>query len=364
MVKFNKRILVAPLDWGLGHATRCIPVIRLLIQFGCDVYIATSGQQEILLKNEFPDIKFLHLPGYQVQYGKRGVMLRLLRQIPVIRRHIFTENAWLQQVMHTYRFDGVISDNRYGLYHTKIPSVLITHQLNLQLPRWATFMHSTVQKILFEHIEHFSECWVPDIPEFETSLSGALGHPKKVPQIALKYIGWLSRFTHNQTFPKREDAILISLSGPEPQRTLLEEKILEQVPTVETPIWLVRGLPGENSTPLVPENVTVYNHLNATAFQELMMRCKLLISRSGYSTLMDAMVLGCPIACVPTPGQTEQEYLSQWLNEQGWAISQTQETFSLSAIIGHSLKKSDGNKPPVKNKLLFLVIENWLNRMS
>ena len=362
-MKINKRILVAPLDWGLGHATRCIPLIRTLQKLGCEVWIATSGKQEILLKEECPGAHFLYLPGYGVQYGKRGVMLRLLRQIPVIRRHIFTENAWLQQAIREHAIDGVISDNRYGLYSKVVPCVLITHQLALQMPRWANFFFGRgVQQMLYDHIEHFGECWVPDLPEKDRSLAGAMSHPAKLPNIGVRYIGWLSRFKMPINPPKKEDAILISISGPEPQRGMLEEMVLRQIPVLKGKYWLVRGIPGNdnNAIPEVPENVTVYNHVPAQKMQELMLSCSLLVSRSGYSTLMDALVLGTPIACIPTPGQTEQEYLSKRLAEKGWSVSLKQEHFNLEELVSKA-KGMQGLPVAISDQMLLeSVISEWV----
>lgn len=363
-MKINKRILVAPLDWGLGHATRCIPVIRILQKLGCEVWIASSGKQEILLREECPDARFLYLPGYGVQYGKRGVMLRLLRQIPVIRRHIFTENAWLQQAIREHKIDGVISDNRYGLYTTEVPSVLITHQLALQLPRWANiFFRSGVQQMLYHHIEHFGECWVPDLANPDQSLAGAMSHPVTLPNLPVRYIGWLSRFQRPEFPPGREETVLISLSGPEPQRSILEEMVLKQITATERKFWLVRGIPGDEAIPAVPENVSVYNHVPAEKMQELMLRCSLLISRSGYSTLMDAMVLGTPLACIATPGQTEQEYLSKRLKEKGHAVSQQQEHFNLAGIIEESKQTEAPATIPALNIETEKVIVAWLHRI-
>jgi uncharacterized protein (TIGR00661 family) len=362
-LKINKKILVAPLDWGLGHATRCIPVIRILQKSGCEVWIATSGKQEILLREECPEAHFLYLPGYGVHYGKRGVMLRLLSQLHVIRRHIFTEHAWLQQAIREHDFDGVISDNRYGLYSREVPSVLITHQLALQLPRWAAFLRFGVQQMLYDHIEHFSECWVPDLPEKGQSLAGAMSHPAALPKMPVRYIGWLSRFQMPENQPKREDAVLISISGPEPQRGILEEMVLKQIPGMKGYFWLVRGIPGNDEMPVVPENVTVYNHVAADKMQELMLHCSLLVSRSGYSTLMDAMVLGTPMACIPTPGQTEQEYLSKRLAEKGWGVSMYQEHFSLQELV----KKAAGLQELVMEtntpSPLESVISDWISTL-
>jgi uncharacterized protein (TIGR00661 family) len=362
-VKINKRILVAPLDWGLGHATRCIPVIRTLLQSGCEVWIATSGPQEQLLQAEFPELNFLHLPGYGVSYGKRSVMLRLLRQIPVIRRHIWTEHAWLQTNIREHGFDGVISDNRYGLYSNLVPCVLITHQLELQLPKWANLFKNGVQQMLNHHIENFSTCWIPDVGVKEHSLAGAMSHPKHLPEIPTKYIGWLSRFEPIKIKPAKRAGILISISGPEPQRQMFEEKVLQGVGAIDEKIWLVRGLPGQTTLPDVPEHVTIYNHLPAAAFQALMLQCRLLISRSGYSTLMDAIALATPLACVPTPGQTEQEYLSNRLAEKGWSVSMEQEDFNLETLIG----KAEGIREMVVDGITRAGLENvigdWVRRL-
>ncbi|MCU0403894.1 MAG: glycosyl transferase family 28 [Chitinophagaceae bacterium] len=361
--KFNKRILVAPLDWGLGHATRCIPVIRNLRALGCDTWIATSGAQEKLLRMEFPDVPFLNLPGYGVSYGKRGVMLRLLRQIPVIRRHIFTEHAWLQNTIRDYGFHGVISDNRYGLYSEQVPCVLITHQLSLQLPRWAAIFGNGVQQMLYHHIEHFGECWIPDTGYEPSSLAGAMSHPVTLPDVPVKYIGWLSRFQPGSEMVEERQGILISISGPEPQRSVFEEKILEQIHEVKEDIRLIRGMPGTSTLLEVPGHVTVYNHMDAHDMQKLMKRCRLLISRSGYSTVMDAMILGTPLACIPTPGQTEQEYLSKRLMEKEWAVCDTQDNFSLKKLI----EKAEGIKGVQASHLyrsdLKDVLCDWLQKL-
>lgn len=362
-MKINKRILVAPLDWGLGHATRCIPVIRCLRQAGCEVWIASSGKQEILLREEFPDVNFLYLPGYGVQYGKRGVMLRLLSQLHVIRRHIFTEHAWLQQAIREHEFDGVISDNRYGLYSPAVPSVLITHQLALQLPRWAWLLQSGVRQMLYDHIEHFNECWVPDLEANEKSLAGNMSHPAELPGIPVYYIGWLSRFSIPDPLPEREDAVLISISGPEPQREILEALVLSQMGGIKSQCWLVRGIPGNESLPQIPGNVTIYNHLPAQKMQDLMLRCRVLVTRSGYSTLMDAMALHTPLICIPTPGQTEQEYLAKRLPAMGLAASYRQKHFDLHQALENPPQISN-DVWEYPNNLLEKQITGWLNRLK
>lgn len=358
--KLHIKILVAPLDWGLGHATRCIPVIDGLLQKGAEVYIATAGAPEKLLRTEYPKLKFLHLPGYGIYYGKNGMMWQILRQIPGIRRHIWTEHAWLQQTIRQHGFHGVISDNRYGLCSSRIPSVLISHQLNLQLPSWSRIARPLVQKVLYQQIAPFGECWVPDQASEANSLAGRLSHPKKLPEVPVHHIGWLSRFKQPEKPLPRENPILICLSGPEPQRSLLEAQIMMQINEIDQPVWLVRGLPGEPVLPPVPAHVTVYNHLPSAQLQELMLRCSLLVCRSGYSSLMDAFSLQTPIACVPTPGQTEQEYLAQRLEQKGWATMQNQDTLNLKTLVENGKKQGQNKQREVPVSKLSENLDRWL----
>lgn len=157
------RILFVPLDWGLGHATRCVPVIRELLKHDVDVWIAGEGTQEVLLKKEFPQIPFLQLPGYRIRYAKSaaGLFAEMFFQISKMLRAIKMENRWLKEMVDKYAFDAVISDNRFGLYHKKSSSVFITHQLNIKSPfgKWSEII---LRKINFRYINRFSECWVPD----------------------------------------------------------------------------------------------------------------------------------------------------------------------------------------------------------
>src|SRR5580765_7615274 len=126
-------VLVAPLDWGLGHATRCIPVIRELISQGVRVSIASSGPQKLLLLAEFPELDFYELPGYEIRY-RRGIFLKwdLFFRIPVILKRIKRENRWLNDFLKKNNIDAVISDNRFGFFHQGPICVYLTHQLSVQ----------------------------------------------------------------------------------------------------------------------------------------------------------------------------------------------------------------------------------------
>ena len=352
-------ILIAPLDWGLGHATRCIPIIRYLLQKQCRVIIAASGYHQILLQQEFPEIQIIHLFGYGIRYGKKNVLLQLMLQLPHFFTNVKKENDWLKKVITNYKIDAVISDNRYGLYSNEVPCVFITHQLQSKAPPFFKWVEGLTRKRLYRFINSFTECWVPDAENKDESLAGVLSHPKVLPLAPLKYIGWLTRFNASVTTEKKYLAT-ISLSGPEPQRSLLEAIILPQLKNIGGDILLIRGMPGETSLPLLPPNITAVNHLPAADMQMAFLQSDYIISRSGYSTLMDMQVLPCKCIFIPTPGQTEQEYLGERLEAKGMAIVKQQRNFNLADALNKAKEFPFEAKGNYKNILLEQVIENWL----
>jgi hypothetical protein len=332
----NPRVLVAPLDWGLGHATRCIPIIKELLNQKCEVLVATVGAQKAILQAEFPSLTFIELPGYEVRYDKNRALtiLRLVGAIPKILIRIKQEKAWLIRFSASEQPDLVISDNRYGLALPGIFCVFMTHQLRIRTS-FGRLADGLLQRMNYRLIGHFSRCWVPDI-ESGDGLAGALSHPARLPGIPTKYIGWLSRFGKISQQHRGEDApiadpeLLVLLSGPEPQRSLLEADIMAQAGEVAGRIVLVRGLPaGGPVLAGIPPGLTVYDHLPAGELESLMRRARLVVARSGYSTVMDLARLGKQALLIPTPGQPEQEYLGPFLAGKGRAICVKQSVFSL-----------------------------------
>ena len=202
-----KNILVAPLDWGLGHATRCIPIIRELKTQGCQVFIAASGNHAALLQQEFPSITILPLQGYNIRYGNGNLMLQLFRQLPRFLQTIRRENKWLQTAIEKYGIDGVISDNRYGLHSSHIPCVIITHQLQVLAPGWLKWTERLAQRNIYRFLKNFDECWVPDAVTAENSLAATLSHPKHQPATPVKYIGWLTPFSNAGTAGKQKNSL-------------------------------------------------------------------------------------------------------------------------------------------------------------
>ena len=320
------RILIVPLDWGLGHATRCVPIIHLLLKSGASILLAGEGAVISLLKKEFPAMEALPLKGYRIRYCKEGssLLFTLFNQLPRIISTIKEENRWLQKVVTEHNIDAVISDNRFGLYHKKIPCVYITHQLSIQTGY--TWLNNLAQKINYQCINRFSECWIPDAAE-NNNLAGKLSHPLQLPQIPVKYLGPLSRFKKKEETPTL--SLLILLSGPEPQRSIFEKEIMQQLKNNKTSVVLVRGLPNGDEKPADIDKIKIYNHLAADELSSLIQQSEWVLARAGYSTIMDLVALQQKAILIPTPGQGEQEYLGAYLHQQQLFFCCPQKNFNL-----------------------------------
>ena len=328
------KLLIAPLDWGLGHTTRIIPIIYECLEAGCEVILAGNNAQKALLTAEFPNLTFLNLPGYDVKYSQhhRFFMWKLLLQLPQLQSTINKEHKWLHKIVNEHKPQLIISDNRYGLYHQKVRSIFITHQLNIHSP-FGKMVDRVIQKLHYRLIEKFNACWVAD--QQENGLGGKLSHPNVKPAIPLFYTGWLSRFNKDAT-EKKEKHLLVMLSGPEPQRTIFEKKIFSELKYLREQVIVVRGLPGNNETLNLDAHVKVYNHVPANELNKLMLEASFVIGRCGYSTVMDLARLKKKSILVPTPGQTEQEYLARFLSSQRFTYSMNQQDFSLIKCIEHA----------------------------
>ncbi len=325
-MNLKKRILVAPLHWGLGHATRCIPIINALMEHHFEPIIASDGAALHLLKKEFPQRIHLELPSYHIEYPKEGqsLKLKLLKDLPKLLKVIKAEKKATQSIIETYKIDGIISDNRFGVYSKNIPSVYITHQLNV-LSGSTTWFTTKLHQHL---IKKFDECWIPDA-ESENNLSGNLGHLKQA-TFRLKYMGAISRF-QKYKLPILWD-ILVLLSGPEPQRTLLEEKLLKELNLFDGKILFIKGLVEDIQTSTIKNQFTLYNFMQSQELEKAINESKLIIARSGYTTIMDLAKLEKKAFFIPTPGQFEQEYLARRLEEKQIAVYCKQDKFSIEKL--------------------------------
>lgn len=322
----HKTILITPLNWGLGHATRCIPIIKALQQNNYIPIIASDGIALALLKKEFPTLKTLELPSYQIEYAKKGKNLKWklfrngLRTIKAIRNEKLITESWIEK----YAISGIISDNRLGVFSNKVPSVYITHQLNVMTGN-STWITSKIHQYI---IKKHTECWVPDLAGTQ-NLTGKLGHLEKT-NLNIKYIGPLSRLRKKETDKKYD--LMIILSGPEPQRGILEAKLKIEVLRYSGKIIFIRGAVEKKQIKEQIGNVIYYNFMGSDELENAFNESEKVLCRSGYTTLMDLVQLEKKAFFIPTPGQYEQEYLAEKLKNDGLAPYVNQDDFKIENL--------------------------------
>lgn len=351
-----KRVLITPLDWGLGHATRCIPVIRELQLRSCEIVIAGSGASLELLKKEFPNLSCITIPGYNPLYPSHGSMVWTMAfQLPGFLRVISAEHKAIETLIKRENIDLLISDNRYGCWSSKIPSVFITHQSNILMPKRFGWLQNFVRRLNDRMMNNFSTCWVPDFPGDHSLAGDLISFGKSDLKINKEYIGWLSRFEPKKNVSTRYDVVAI-FSGPEPQRTILENMVVPQLKASALRYRVVRGLPAVK-TPQPDDRIV--NFLSSQELQECIEAADLIIARSGYSTVMDMNALGKKAVFIPTPGQTEQEYLAKRLMEKGIAFYMKQNEFNLPTALEQS-RNFSGFRVLPKNSYLQNAVVKFL----
>lgn len=303
----NKNVFISPLDWGLGHTTRCIPIIKSLQELGAKVWIGVKEEQKRMLEQEVKNVSYVDFEGYNISYpSDKSMAFKMAIQVPKILLQIKKENNKLKLLIQKYQFDLIISDNRFGLYSNKIPSIYITHQINIQAPLG-------IDKVLYrlheQYINNYAQCWIPDYESLEKSLAGNLSH-RNIKENYF-YINQLSRFNSPCLSSNAEYEFLAIISGPEPQRSIFEGKIADFFKSINAKCAILSGKPLVRSKK-TNSNIDYYSHLNSEAFYELVNLSKKIICRPGYSSIMDLSVLQKPVLFIPTPGQTEQEYLAKF----------------------------------------------------
>lgn len=322
----KNKVLIAPLNWGLGHATRCIPIIHFLQENNFTPIIASDGIALAFLKKEFPNLETLELPSYNIRYSKNGFLLKwkLLASFFLIKNAVAKERELIVDFHIKEKLVGIISDNRFGVYHKEIPSVYMTHQLQV-FSGITTFFSSKLHQRI---IQKFNACWVPDSLG-NKSLAGDLtttNFSKKT----ISYLGNVSRLV----FEEKEKVvdILVLLSGPEPQRTLFENKLLVAFKNYKGKVLFVRGVLNTSAINSLHKNIKFVNCLQSEELQDAINSSRLVLCRSGYSTIMDLAKLNKTVFFVPTPGQTEQEYLAKYLEEKKIAPYTSQANFTLKDL--------------------------------
>ena len=328
---FTRKILVAPLDWGMGHAARTIPLIHALRSYGnCQVLLGVSGHSGELLKAEFPSLEAVDLPALSMKYSAgRSQVLRIFFQIPRMILSVIREHYRLKKLVRVRQISAVISDNRYGLYCRKVPSILILHQLQFRFPPGVNFLSGIFSTIQAIWIKRFNQVWIPDLPG-ANSAAGVLSDPPAGLHHTY-HIGLLSRFFYGKTggHPVDDPYPLVALlSGPEPQRTQLEQLVEGELKQTGQRALLIRGVIGDGVM-RSRGGVTRVSHMLSGELHRHLQSAGVVVCRSGYSSVMDLIALGKRAVLIPTPGQPEQEYLAAYLGQKGWFYSQHQHMFNL-----------------------------------
>ncbi len=348
------RIMVAPLDWGLGHATRCIPLIDALLARGAEVVLASSGQALELLSGHYPALEALELPAYNLRYSaKNSQSGAMLRQLLPIYRSIRSEHRWLRAYLQRHPLDALIADHRLGLWHPELHSILMAHQLAIQPPPGMAWLRPLLFQGQWHFVRRFDEIWVPDAPGKNELVGGLV--PEKIRKLTkLRFMGPLSHLKGQAANLAEKIPLLVILSGLEPQRTLLEEKIRKQLRRLSQEAILVQGLPGKIRRQQ-KGTLTTISFLGSAELASLCRQAEVIVSRSGYSSLMDYAALGKQkLILIPTPGQTEQVYLAQRLAARKIALVQQQEQLDLQAAL-EQIDSFSGF--PLKEDLSFLLNE-------
>lgn len=301
---------------------------------GHDVIIAADHGPLSFMQKAFPDVELVRFSGFVPKYGKGNSMIMpALRLAPRILISLWRDHRALERIVDAYSVDAVISDNRFGAWSRRVPSVYMTHQLHIQTPEHWHWTSPIISACNRSCIRKYDECWIPDSPS-EPFLAGELAAPE-FRGVRTRRLGVLSRFDSSKIERTVEQNVdyLVILSGPEPQRTILENMVVEQSAEIEGNVVILRAQP-DSSQQLenLPDNVTAFNHVDDELFVKLVTHAKRIVCRGGYSSLMDLVVLDRNAFLVPTPGQTEQEYLAEYLTNKGLFAYCSQQDFKLNEV--------------------------------
>ena len=303
-----------------------IPVARELMSRGYNIIIGSGEEHLALFREEFPNINCIYFPGFRTGYSRfLPQYFYMLLKLPLLIYHSAKEHRMLKKIILDNDIDIVISDNRFGLWNNDITSVYVTHMPRIPFPRLSKPLEFIGVLLHRAVIKKYTLCLIPDVPGSE-NLSGRLSHNIRHPG-NVRFTGILSRFMHgdNEMIPYPGMHNTVILSGPEPQRTMLKNKLIAVLGDNREKSVFFEGKPHLLSREKHESgNMIFYNHLPARLMKRVVTGSKNIICRPGYSTLMDLVTINCSALVIPTPGQTEQEYLARYLTRKGWFSSVSQ----------------------------------------
>jgi hypothetical protein len=338
-----------------------IPLAKKLREMNNNIIIGTGDRNLALFQNEFPELTYISFPGFRPGYSRfLPPYLSILMKTPLLLFHIFREHFMLKKIIRKHNIDIVISDNRFGLWNRNVMTVYVTHMPLIPLPKPLRFLEFIGIFLHRNIIKRYSFCFIPDLPG-ELNVSGRLSHGLKLTD-NVRYIGILSRFeaSLSSTAKKQMKYATVILSGPEPQREILRHKLIARLKNEDFKTVILEGKPGKKIDNYISGNITFYNHLPAQEMRDLINGSDLVLTRSGYTTIMELISLKCSALLIPTPGQTEQEYLAEYLSEKGWFSTITQSEIETAITFPVETNIIPGEITEQSNILLTKVLEELL----
>ena len=328
-------VFITPLNWGLGHASRDVPVIRELLHHGHEVTIGAWGNARALLEREFPACNFIDFPDYPLSTKQgRFFFPRFMFHMPSLIKALAEERKNLDTILSSNHFDLIISDARPGVYSKTVPSFHITHQTHQSFPLIVWPIELVALWVNARGFRRYTSLIIPDNPPGPLSMAGKLSKtffPGTKKQAY--YSGILASLPKLDT-PKTID-YLFSISGMEPQRTVLENILLPQVSDLPGKKVVLLGKPSEEQVTELDDGTACYSYVSYREKARMMCSAHSIISRSGYTSMMDLAELECKSGLfIPTPGQWEQEYLSSYYQRKKWFMSRSQYPTQVSAGFG------------------------------
>jgi UDP-N-acetylglucosamine transferase subunit ALG13 len=326
---------------------------------GAEVLIASDGAALQLLRAEFPDAPSFVLPSYRIRYRTANMVWNIAQQMPRILYAIRAEKWAVKRLVREQGIHGIISDNRYGCFSPQVNNVMLTHQLHLRVPKrpleWAA--NAMLRRVLAK----FDIVWVPDF-DGEPNLAGELAHGGSSVHRNVEFIGPLTRMRHFER--ENEYDVAVVLSGPEPQRTILEQRLMEQALVLPQKFIFIQGKMKSKKHYYAADNVEVVSYLTSKDLNDVLLASDLMVCRSGYSSIMDLAALGKKAILIPTPGQTEQEYLADFFAKRNSFWVQLQEKINLEKGLEDVQSTTGlGSEARPNDQLLDNPLRKWLDAL-
>ncbi|MEK6968538.1 MAG: glycosyltransferase [Nanoarchaeota archaeon] len=332
-------------NYGLGHATRMLPVIMKLIEQGEKVTIVAKGNSLLMLKNELGDASNYELMQYEVplKFSDKGFsMFETLKAGPSFISLISSQKKWLENFSAKEKIDRVIADGEIGYHLKNKKSFFVNNQLRL-LP--GSLLGDGTELLTDVFSKGFEKVIVPD--DENGTLGGLLTSKTRFyDKKRLAYVGILSSIRKKNVV--RNVDYFISISGPGISKEVFTRQVMEQLHLLKGKVVVALGRPDLKEI-ASKGNAKIYPYLNRKQQESFLNKAKLVISRSGYTTMMELAEIDKKAFFIPTLNHPEQEYLAKFQKNSGRFHYSKQDSFNFKEDIDEA-KQYPGFKNVPKTK--------------